>query len=90
MSLRKILVQYLGTCLKLPKPERDVTLITTEDGRRYVEVVRCRDCLSYYEVENYHPSGNYVMRCCKYFDTYNDEVKPDGFCAWGERKAVKR
>lgn len=52
------------------------------------EVVRCRDCKHYYEAENYHPSGNYVRRCCKYFDTYNDEVEPDGFCAWGERRAV--
>lgn len=50
------------------------------------EIVRCRDCKHYYEAENYHPSGNYVMRCCKYFDTYNDEVEPDGFCAWGERR----
>ena len=49
-------------------------------------IVRCRDCKHYYEAENYHPSGNYVMRCCKYFDTYNDEVEPDGFCAWGERR----
>lgn len=47
-------------------------------------IVRCRDCVHYYEAENYHPSGNYVMRCCKYFDAYNDEVEPDGFCAWGE------
>lgn len=50
------------------------------------EIVRCRDCKHYYEAENYHPSGNYVSRCCKYFDTYSDEVEPDGFCAWGERK----
>lgn len=50
------------------------------------EIVRCRDCKHYYEAENYHPNGNYVMRCCKYFDAYNDEVEPDGFCAWGERK----
>lgn len=49
------------------------------------EIVRCEDCRHYYEVDNYHPSGNYVMRCCNYFDTYNDEVEPDGFCAWGER-----
>ena len=50
------------------------------------KIVRCRDCNHYYEAENYHPSGNCVMRCCKYFDTYNDEVEPDGFCAWGERR----
>ena len=50
------------------------------------EIVRCCDCKHYYEAENYHPNGNYVRRCCKYFDTYNDEVEPDGYCKWGERK----
>ena len=49
-------------------------------------VVRCRDCKHYYEADNYHPNGNYVRRSCKYFDTYDDEVEPDGFCAWGERR----
>lgn len=50
------------------------------------EIVRCRDCKHYYEADNYHPQGNYTSHCCKYFDTYNDEVAPDGFCAWGERR----
>lgn len=50
------------------------------------EIVRCRDCKHYYEADNYHPQGNYISHCCKYFDSYNDEVEPDGFCAWGERK----
>ena len=50
------------------------------------EIVRCRDCRHYYEPENYHPSGNYIRQCCNYFDAYNDEVEPDGFCAWAERK----
>lgn len=51
-----------------------------------VEVVRCRDCVHYYEAEEYHPQGNYDKRCCKYFDTYDDEVEPNGFCAWAERR----
>ena len=50
------------------------------------EIVRCRDCEHYYEAEEYHPQGNYDRRCCKYFVTYDDEVEPDGFCAWGKRK----
>lgn len=60
-------------------------LIKDASGNEFVKVVRCRDCKHYYEAENYHPNGNYVRRCCKYFDTYNDEVEPDGFCAWGEK-----
>lgn len=51
---------------------------------KFDELVRCRDCKHYYEADNYHPSGNYIRRCCKYFDTYDDEVEPNGFCAWGE------
>lgn len=50
------------------------------------EIVRCRDCKHYYEADNYHPKGNYIRRCCNYFDTYNDEVTPDGFCAWGVKE----
>lgn len=50
------------------------------------EIVRCRECAYYYEADNYHPSGNYTSRCCKYFDSYMNEVQPDGFCAWGERR----
>lgn len=49
-------------------------------------IVRCRDCAYYYEAEEYHPQGNYNRRCCKYFDAYDDEVAPDGFCKWGERR----
>ena len=55
-------------------------------GTIHEEIVRCRDCRHYYEPENYHPSGNYIRQCCNYFDAYNDEVEPDGFCAWAERK----
>jgi len=50
------------------------------------EIVRCRDCRHYYEAEEYHPQGNYIKRCCKYFDTYDDEVASDGFCKWGEHE----
>lgn len=52
------------------------------------EIVRCRDCKYYYEVDEYHPQGNYDRQCCKYFDTYDDEVDPDGFCAWSERMVM--
>lgn len=63
---------------------------TTEGFRaeRGEEIVRCRDCKYYYEADNYHPWGNVLSHCCKYFDAYNDEVEPNGFCAWAERKEV--
>lgn len=45
-------------------------------------VVRCRDCRWFGEDTSDHEyrSGWW----CKRWDT--DMVKPDGFCAWGERK----
>ena len=61
-------------------------IVESENNRLGEPVVRCRDCVHYYEAEEYHPQGNYDRRCCKYFDTYDDEVEPDGFCAWGERR----
>lgn len=66
----------------------EITRVVIDD-RHLPEIVRCRVCKHYYEAENYHPNGNYVMRCCKYFDAYNDEVEPDGFCAWGELKQAE-
>lgn len=68
---------------EIRRPENSRSVLQTIDTR---EIVLCKDCMHYYEAENYHPSGTYVTRWCKYFDTYNDEVAPNGFCAWGERK----
>ena len=43
----------------------------------YVKVVRCRDCKHYTddEMEYYHYCGSWC-----------EQVTPDGFCAWGERR----
>ena len=41
MSIRIMRVQYLGNALRLPKLERDVVLIATEDGKRYVPERTC-------------------------------------------------
>ena len=56
--------------------------------RVHEHIVRCRDC-KYVTDESYG---------CKYFSHYEQgasyrwedvpaEVEPDGFCAWGERRA---
>jgi len=41
------------------------------------EIVRCRDCKHYTEdeMEYYHFCGSWC-----------EQVEPDGFCAWGERR----
>ena len=36
MSLRYVQIQYIGNALSLPELERDVTLIVTRDGKRFV------------------------------------------------------
>ena len=41
MSLRKMNVQFLGNCLRLPTLERNVILIETEDGQSFRRVRTC-------------------------------------------------
>lgn len=45
--------------------------------KRREEIVRCRDCKHYTddEMEYYHYCGSWC-----------EQVTPDGFCAWGERR----
>ena len=46
--------------------------------KRHEKIVRCRDCRHYTddEMEYYHYCGSWC-----------EQVTPDGFCAWGERRA---
>lgn len=50
------------------------------------EIVRCRDCAY---VLNREYNGGIKYQTCSYFDSEYAEVDLDGFCAWGERKAVE-
>lgn len=45
--------------------------------KRRGDLVRCRDCKHYTddEMEYYHYCGSWC-----------EQVEPDGFCAWGERR----
>ena len=45
--------------------------------KRRGDLVRCRDCEHYTEdeAEYYHYCGSWC-----------EQVEPDGFCAWGERR----
>lgn len=47
------------------------------DAREYI--VRCRDCNWFFPDDLYGDA-------CRWFCRENDN--PDGFCAWGEKKAV--
>lgn len=69
-------------CLAVPHIELDTGLIHTDYLPRE-EVVRCRECV-------YAEDGG---KLCRHFMTSDvferpcpSEVRPDGFCAWGERR----
>ena len=53
-------------------------LLCADVSQLKAEVVRCRDCKHYTddEMEYYHYCGSWC-----------EQVTPDGFCAWGERRA---
>lgn len=55
-------------------------------------IVRCRDCRYMHRVRNW--LGMDVEECWLHADSESGELgknrtEPDGFCAWGERKAVE-
>lgn len=52
------------------------------DLKRGEEIVRCRDCERFAVDQSDHDyrTGWWCKRW------YTDMVKPDGFCAWGERR----
>lgn len=67
-----------------------VDLYSEHDGVRCEPVVRCRDCANATECEDgtLDCHGPLVQT----WDYFNDEplrnpVPPDGFCAWGVRRA---
>ena len=68
-------------CLDAMSAEQAVAAVV---GAGTCNIVRCRDC------KRYHERG----QLCDLFaiDEWNAQtfamVKPDGFCAWGERKEV--
>ena len=72
----------------------DGTMAITGVTAQREEVVRCRDCV---HGDPFCDSSSYAgMIDCLHFaqwDYYDDEpgvwpVKPDGFCAWGERRGA--
>lgn len=55
----------------------DTAFVTIPPKEPKEEIVRCRDCKHYTddELEYYHFCGSWC-----------EQVEPNGFCAWGERK----
>lgn len=53
-----------------------------------VPVVRCKDCISSYEFEDWE-TGEKTRYCQRLRDYWNKEelwVNDDGFCCWGRKK----
>lgn len=67
----------------------------SKQGEKLTEIVRCRDC-KYADISYTHAAVTGELHCYGYlvesWDWYNDlpsdgvKVKPDGFCAWAERR----
>ena len=62
---------------ELSRPITDVFV----SGDKLPEIVRCRDC------EHGLFDGKVCDRLSPDFDEYWFSVAPDGFCAWGKRRA---
>lgn len=54
--------------------------------RVHERIVRCRDCKHYSDHEWIMVTD--VSDVCHFWHGKPTKVKPDGFCAWGERKEV--
>ena len=72
----------LGSCNCSNSERTSDSDATAERRGDAVEVVRCRDCACFSVDDSDHDyrTGWWCKRW------YTDMVKPDGFCAWGERK----
>ena len=60
----------------------------SKQGEKLNEIVRCRDCKHFtpkgtHKFENGKVNADY----CDYMRGWMLQITPDGFCAWGERKA---
>lgn len=60
-------------------------LLSVDVSQLREEIVRCRDCM-YYKEEVFEWVSNLkrTKKTCDLFD--GCYVKPDGYCAWGERR----
>jgi len=67
-----------------------VDFYSEHDGVRCEEVVRCKDCEHCREHDMRAYSGGCDLFLCHHFSTSSGAgwpVEPDGFCAWGKRRA---
>lgn len=82
--------RFLTLCTKRANEIQRVndleTLTKMYDSLGYVQVVRCKDCkfFGFFEDDNETAANEY---CC-YWGSLG--VEPDGFCAWGEKRANER
>lgn len=78
-QLKKLIQEGFETAdyiMRVSKTPKDDIYAYEELG----EIVRCKDCIHYDDGTCYLPDGG--------GDYARWTVEPDGFCAWGKRKAV--
>ena len=81
--------EYIEFAVRVPKDEADSFIARFGKGNVRIlgfllgeEVVRCRDCKRF-SLDNSDHDYRTGWWCKRW---YTDMVKPDGFCAWGERR----
>ena len=74
--MSEYVMDYSGWAEGIPAVEY-LKVCDAMHARKREEIVRCRDCKHYTEdeMEYYHFCGSWC-----------EQVEPDGFCAWGERR----
>ena len=60
-----------------------ISAIENAPAVNVVEVVRCKDCVFYEEVEYYHPTENAFKTVCRLIQR---QMHHNDFCSYGKRK----
>jgi len=71
--------------------EHELSLPMTDvfiSGDKLPEIVRCRDCALFVPQGTYRFNNRVVNKdTCDVIRGFVVQIDPDGFCAWGERRA---
>lgn len=78
--MTEYVMDYSGWAIGLDVAEY-LKVRDTMHSRRREPIVRCRDCVHCVRYDTWNPEGT-AHNC----NRWGQDIEPDGFCAWGERK----
>ena len=68
--------EYIVTC------DEETAAWVGNDVKSMRSIVRCRDCVKFCNDDAYYCTDDWCQE-------FSCQIEPDGFCAWGERKALR-